>query len=83
MGQRFFPFDSPTNLNRDQYATDDTDELFESEYIDRDDGDEAVGRQNGHLEADEKFNEDGATASFSETTLEDDEGGLTAVGEHQ
>lgn len=50
---------------------------------DRDDGDEAVGRQNGHLEADEKFNEDGATASFSETTLEDDEGGLTAVGEHQ
>ena len=38
--KRFFPFDSPTNLNRDQYATDDTDELFESEYIDRDDGDE-------------------------------------------
>lgn len=38
--KRFFTLDSPTILNRGQYPTDDTDELFESEYFDRDDGDE-------------------------------------------
>jgi hypothetical protein len=37
---------------------------------DRDDGNEAVDRENLPVQADEKFDEDGATASFSETTAD-------------
>ncbi len=48
----------------------------------RDDGDDAVDRENGAAQADEKFNEDGATASFSETTADEDDGASTAIGEH-